>query len=328
MKPIGIIANPSSGKDIRRLVARASSFDNNEKVNIVERIILGSQKFGVKKIFLMLDSYFIGYRAMKNLESINAITSEIILPEETIYDDRRDTVNFVKAMSQEDIGCFIVLGGDGTNRDVAKYIGDIPLISVSTGTNNVYPDMLEGTIAGMAAAITASGNGVIERRKRIEVFKNDGFTDIALIDAAISDVDFIGTKAVWDLEKIEEVIVSNCHPASIGFSAVAGSKTTVYNDDDFGVVVRRCSDAEEVFIPISAGLIHGMKVSDPKLLDLDLPYTFYAQKNGCVLLDGEREIVFTKGDILSFVITRKGPLQVRINETLESMVSKKLNRKE
>jgi hypothetical protein len=32
---VGIIANPASGKDIRRLVALGSSVDNNEKINIV-----------------------------------------------------------------------------------------------------------------------------------------------------------------------------------------------------------------------------------------------------------------------------------------------------
>jgi len=35
LKPVGIISNPASGKDIRRLVAYGSVFDNNEKVNIV-----------------------------------------------------------------------------------------------------------------------------------------------------------------------------------------------------------------------------------------------------------------------------------------------------
>ena len=34
MKPIGIIANPASGKDIRCLVAHGSVFDNVEKSNI------------------------------------------------------------------------------------------------------------------------------------------------------------------------------------------------------------------------------------------------------------------------------------------------------
>ncbi|HEY5871002.1 MAG TPA: ATP-NAD kinase, partial [Candidatus Tectomicrobia bacterium] len=41
MACVGIIANPSSGKDIRRLVAHGSVFNNNEKVNIVRRVLLG-----------------------------------------------------------------------------------------------------------------------------------------------------------------------------------------------------------------------------------------------------------------------------------------------
>ena len=34
MASIGIIANPASGKDIRRLVSYATTIDNQEKVNI------------------------------------------------------------------------------------------------------------------------------------------------------------------------------------------------------------------------------------------------------------------------------------------------------
>ena len=35
MPPIGIIANPASGKDIRRLLSHATVIDNNKKVNIM-----------------------------------------------------------------------------------------------------------------------------------------------------------------------------------------------------------------------------------------------------------------------------------------------------
>ena len=43
MPSIGIIANPASGKDIRRLVSYATTTDNQEKVNIVKRIVLAAQ---------------------------------------------------------------------------------------------------------------------------------------------------------------------------------------------------------------------------------------------------------------------------------------------
>ncbi|MDA8212194.1 MAG: ATP-NAD kinase, partial [Clostridia bacterium] len=50
MSTVGIIANPASGKDIRRLVAHATVVDNIEKVNLVRRILLGLQAVGVKQV--------------------------------------------------------------------------------------------------------------------------------------------------------------------------------------------------------------------------------------------------------------------------------------
>ena len=53
--PVGIIANPASGKDIRRLVAYGTVFDNQEKVNIVRRILLALDALGVGRVLAMPD---------------------------------------------------------------------------------------------------------------------------------------------------------------------------------------------------------------------------------------------------------------------------------
>ena len=47
---VGIIANPASGKDIRRLVAYGTVFDNQEKVNIVRRVLLALSGTGVGRV--------------------------------------------------------------------------------------------------------------------------------------------------------------------------------------------------------------------------------------------------------------------------------------
>ena len=52
---VGIIANPASGKDIRRLVAHGSVFDNNEKINIIQRVLLGLDALGVDRALAMPD---------------------------------------------------------------------------------------------------------------------------------------------------------------------------------------------------------------------------------------------------------------------------------
>ena len=45
---VGLLANPASGKDVRRLVARASVFDNEEKGAIVTRAVIGALEAGAR----------------------------------------------------------------------------------------------------------------------------------------------------------------------------------------------------------------------------------------------------------------------------------------
>ena len=76
MSAVGIIPNPASGKDIRRLVAHGSVFDNHEKANIVGRLLLGLEAVGVERAWIMPDSFGIGLRA---LEDIHLKTLQVAL---------------------------------------------------------------------------------------------------------------------------------------------------------------------------------------------------------------------------------------------------------
>ena len=126
MNSIGIIANPASGKDIRRLVSHATVIDNNEKINIVERIILGAQQNGVKKIYMMPDPYNMGYRVEDKLRTSGELRCEIEVFDFYKEDTVEDTYKAVQLMNERKVGCIVTLGGDGTNRAVAKDIQDIP----------------------------------------------------------------------------------------------------------------------------------------------------------------------------------------------------------
>ena len=60
----------------------------------------------------------------------------------------------------------LVLGGDGTHRVAAQAWPEAPLVAVSTGTNNVFPEMLEATAAGAAAGLVASGRVSLDEASR------------------------------------------------------------------------------------------------------------------------------------------------------------------
>lgn len=322
MASIGIIANPASGKDIRRLVSHATVIDNNEKINIVERIVLGAQALGVKKVFVMPDSYNMGYRVEDKLNSCNELKCEINVVNMQRFDGMEDTVKAADYMEKSnEIKCIITLGGDGTNRAVAKSIKNTPIITISTGTNNVYPTMLEGTIAGMAAAAVASGrfdeSKYKIKDKRIEIYKDEELIDIALIDAVISNDLFIGSKAIWNMDTIEKIIVTRSHPASIGFSSLVGCKEIIYPEDDFGAYVDINSGNEKIKAPIAAGVVESIQVSEPVILGFNDEYEFIAEDRGIIALDGEREVEFSKDQKLVFKIRRTGPFHVDVIKALE-----------
>ena len=67
MSRVGIIANPASGKDIRRLVSHATVISNYEKMGIVRRVILGLDSTGVEEILIMPDYYGLGIKALEAL---------------------------------------------------------------------------------------------------------------------------------------------------------------------------------------------------------------------------------------------------------------------
>lgn len=334
---IGIIANPASGKDIRRLVSYATVIDNQEKVNMLKRIVLAAQSFGTDQIYFMPDSFQMGVRVIQDLNADHSLKARCEILELPCKDCTGDTTMAAKKLEELAVGCIIVLGGDGTSRAAAKGVRNTPILPISTGTNNVYPIMAEGTVAGMAAAFAAKGfaeGSMLEeiciRDKRIELYLNGNFADIALVDAVIAEGQWIGARAIWETERIRDILVTRCHPASIGFSAIAGSLAVVTPEEEFGYTVKADAVKErkaggnengttivEVLAPVAAGLLQPFQIGNHGKLWMNRDYEYNVKENCMVALDGERELRLREGDRLTFRITREGPLRVDIKKTLE-----------
>lgn len=324
MEGIGIIANPASGKDIRRLVAHATVIDNNEKLDIVRRVILGAQVFGIKNIYIMPDSFHIGYKVKDSLQSLNKLNSNIEIINIDANYTLEDTVKTARAFEDMGISCIVSIGGDGTNRAIAKAVTETPILPISTGTNNTYPEMIEGTIAGIAAAIISKNNKhkkeLCVKDKRIEIYRDKKMIDIALIDVVISKDTFIGAKAIWNISNIRDIIVTQAHPSSIGFSSIVGYITRVEREDDFGIYLDLKNPKNPKFkvsAPVAPGVIEKIPISDYKRINIGDQLTYIFDFPATLALDGEREIEIRKNDEITFKITRNGPYKVEIRKTLE-----------
>src|SRR5437868_528527 len=237
---VGIIANPASGRDIRRLVAHGTVFDNNEKTAIVRRVLVALEAVGIRRVAYMPEHDFgILPRALTALND-HTFSLEAAPVEMPVLGTSADATRAAQQLAALGAGCIITLGGDGTNRAVGRGCGAVPLVPISTGSNNVFPAFLEGTIAGMAAGLIASGRGdeqALRRVPKLEVRVNGVFTDIALVDVVASSLPFIGSRAIWDLATVREVVLSRVAPATIGLSSLGSAllNSSAAPDTQFGM---------------------------------------------------------------------------------------------
>ena len=310
MSTVGIIANPAAGKDIRRLVAHGRVVSNQEKANILRRVFAGVVSTGTDRILIMPDHS--GLSRPASADVVGEIAIEFV--DMPTADHQGASTNAAKVMVQRGVDCIVTLGGDGTNRVVSKGCLDVPLVPISTGTNNVFPANTEGTLAGIAAGSVATGvltrDDVCRRSKRIDIYVDSELHDEALVDAAVSTQMFVGARAVWDTSTLHAMFLTRAEPASIGLSSIGSRLTPVSIDDQYGLYIRMDgkpgSNATTVRAPVAPGTVSDVDIMDwrkimpGEQIEIDL-------HPGTIALDGEREVELLPNQKVHAQLRTDGP---------------------
>ena len=321
MASVGIIANPAAGKDIRRLVAQGRFVPNQEKVNTLKRILAGLDAAGVSRAVMMPDMAMLGKAALDGA-ALSLAAEFIDMP---VFNEERDTVRAAGAMADMGVGCIITLGGDGTNRAVAKACRDVPLVPVSTGTNNVFPVMTEGTLAGLAAGVVARSIAPLDktttRSKRLEIHIEGALADIALVDVAISRERFVGARAIWDMSTITELYLARAEPAGIGLSAIGAQLAPIGISDPAGLHITLAAHASQATAQVTAPVAPGMviPVHIKRWRALRLADRAPISLRPCtVALDGERALTLRDAQHAYVQLSHSGPRVVSIHAALRA----------
>jgi predicted polyphosphate/ATP-dependent NAD kinase len=315
---VGVVANPASGRDIRRLVAGASVFGNADKAGMVLRLLTGLGAAGVERVLMMPAADGLSVTLARLLRSRDGGGE---LPELEVLDmvlagTADDSVAAVQRMRAAGVEAIVVLGGDGTHRVVAQACGDIPLCAISTGTNNVFPRMRETTVAGLATGLVAAGRvdreTALRRAPALAVRAGDR-REHALVDVAVTPELFVGARALWRAEDVTELFVATADPGAVGLSAIAG----LLAPGAHGVHVSLAppADAELTLrAPLAPGLVVSVGIAAFRALkpgeEVEL-----APADGCLALDGERTLERRRGERAAVKLT-SGPLTIDVDAVM------------
>lgn len=316
---LGVIANPVSARDIRRVVAHAGNLQVTERVNIVLRLLQAAHAAGVGRALLMPDRGGIRALLERHLKrgdtSLPAIEFLDIDPESSV----EDTFAATRALQRAGVAAIVVLGGDGTHRAVVRELveGDasIPIAGLSTGTNNAFPELREPTVTGLAVGLYAAGRiapgEALVNNKLIEVqivgHAGPGGTrrDIAIVDAVITHDRSVGARALWKPQSLAAAYLAFAEPQAIGLSAIGGLLQPVGRRERGGLAVQIARDAEhallELRVPIAPGLVRPVPLAGWQRMAADEPHAVTAEA-GTIALDGERELGFEPGERVTMTL--------------------------
>ncbi len=322
MATVGVIANPASGKDIRRIVAQGWVVSNQEKIAIVRRLLRWLEAGGVDRVLFMPESLGIGYAAVEGLGDTTLRVETLPMEVQAHQDDSTRAANMMAIFG---VGCLVTLGGDGTNRAVFKGCGDrIPMLPISTGTNNVFPEFQEGTTAGLAAALVATGAVAREaacwHSKVLRLYRQGQPVDLALVDLAVATDSVIGARAIWDVNRLRELFLTRAQPWSIGLSAVGGMVRPLDARTPSGLHLVFGEGGRTVRAAIGPGLFANAYVRSVQELVPEQRVTLHLEHQIALAFDGERDMTAGPADVLEVALCTDGPWVVDPRQALEAGV--------
>jgi len=287
----------------------------------VRRAIMGALASGVDDFRYMPDTHGITAAAAEEF----AKEANFVAVEGTHTASTLDTIRAAEAMQEEGCGAVLTLGGDGTNRAFALGWQDATIVPISTGTNNVFPTMVEATVAGSAAGLIATEQvplkDVATQVKAVHVKIEEEKDDLALVDAVLAADRFVGSRAIWGGERLREAVLTRAESSAVGITSIGGLLEPLAPDEDEALHLKLGpgEGGVSVLAPIAPGLYEPIAVRSHQRIPLEK--NVFLQGPGVLAFDGERERVLKPGQAATLQVARNGPWVVDVPATLKYAAS-------
>lgn len=295
---IGLIANPESGKDVRRLATEAQVVSTADKIAMVRKLIAGLTPGQGLQLLGAVDDQDIPGRAWRNLRESRRPEVGFEAVAYPLSHTPLDTVVGTRALLRAGADVVVSLGGDGTHRLVAEQIGSRPLVPISTGTNNAFGLALDPTLIGLSLARALHPGPVpkaaLYRPSRLLLAGPFGELT-ALVDVAVLPWHQRG-KAVWDARWLSSLYLTRGEVTALGLSSVLGQTEPLPARLGEGrLVVVDPAASRQVWCPLAPGLMVQVGVAEIRRLEPSVAESVFGPAS--LAIDGEPLISLAPGEV-------------------------------
>jgi Diacylglycerol kinase catalytic domain len=281
---IGLIANPVSSKDIRRLTGLARVVAIEEKANLVARLLVGLGSAEGVRVLALDDQAGLVRRARK---MANNLCPEVEFIPIDVRGDESDTRRAAAHLESQEADALVTLGGDGTVRAAVEGWPDAPLVPIAAGTNNAFALTLEPTVTGLAVATAVKERipdaFVATTALRVETSVGDAS---AVIDVVSVRDRWIGARAIWEPDLLIEAVVTSSKRTAVGVAAISAALGPLESGHARWI---RFGEGQSVRAVFGPGLVFDVLVAEYSDLPIGSDVALNVA-NGVVALDGERRL--------------------------------------
>jgi len=323
MTTVAIIANPHAGKG-RWRVARTAVLSEAGRIAQLRALVVGAAEGGADRVLLTRDPQGLSRRA------VGGMASEVRVELLDVRGDFTGTDSSRAAHLMRDKGAraVVVVGGDGTIRDVCKGWRDAPIIGVAAGASSAFSERIDPTVAGLAAGVVARlpelpRNLVAHRAQTIHVDIDNVPPDLAVVTAAVLRSEPATSHIADVVAKMQTIVNAIAEPWSTGLSSIAGLVAPTSRTDDRSVLIELDPKApRRVRAPLGPGEFH--EVGLRSMTVLDAAQQVHVKGPAVLALDGDLVHRLEPGQRASLSVHRDGPRVIDVRRVYASAVRRGL----
>ena len=280
---VGLVANPTSSKDIRRLTTLARVIDVEEKANLVARLLVGlASEKGIEVMALDDPAGLV----RRSVAMAGDSAPDVAFLSLDAQGDEDDTRQAARQLSNLGASALVTVGGDGTVRAAVEGWREARLVPLAAGTNNAFALTEEPSVVGVATARALTrGTDAFKPTPAIEVETTEGRA-LAVIDAVLVRSRWIGAGAIRDPADLVEGVVTSSRRTAVGIASISAA---------FGPLPPgharhlRFGGQRHVRAVFGPGLVLDVPVDDHEDIAIGSELSLVGS-GGMVALDGERRL--------------------------------------